>query len=221
MVSYVDRNTLPEWCTLFKHHAPYMIGWWVLVHSDRVNMSDCFTFGLSQCWVVIWFLNNVQFCSLQNTSKNQLFFQITSSFIEGYLRTMPVINQNHLFGFFENHGQTYFRSAVRTPGYNCLPFPMSLKTGSPSTDPVFSPSHLQIFSFCLFPFFIFYHLWYPPKTGSLSTGSFHFVSCHRSPNQSRAAAAVQLRAAKLGGIKGQLSSWLELWFCGQQIMLAC
>lgn len=53
MVSYVDKNTMKKWCTLFKHHAPYMICWWVLVHSDLVNVSHCFTFGLSQCWVVI------------------------------------------------------------------------------------------------------------------------------------------------------------------------
>ncbi len=80
MVSYVDRNTMKEWCTLFKHHAPYMMGWWVLVHSDRVTMSHCFTFGLSQCWVVIRFLNYIQFCSLQNTSKNQLFLQNNQQF---------------------------------------------------------------------------------------------------------------------------------------------
>ncbi len=160
-----------------------------------------------------WITSSSVLCKIpQRTS---CFCKITSSFIEGYLRTMPVINQNHLFGFFENH-HTYFRPAVRTSRCQCLP-----KTGSPSRDPVFFPSHLQIVSFRLFPFFNFYHLWYPPKTGSLSTGSFHFVSCHRSPNQSRAAAAVQLRAAKLGGRKGQLSSWLELWFCGQQITLAC
>jgi hypothetical protein len=93
------------------------------------------------------------------------------------LRTMPVINQNHLFGFCENHGHTYFRSAVRTSGYNCLPFPMSAQNWVPlhwpcSPTPIFRsfpfvcflssflPSLIsaqnrvslyRIFSFCLLP----------------------------------------------------------------------
>ncbi len=52
---------------------------------------------------------------------------------------MPVINQNHLFGFFETHGHTYLRSAVRTSGYNCLPFSISAQNWVPLHRPCFFP----------------------------------------------------------------------------------
>lgn len=98
-----------------------------------------------------WITSSSVLCKIRQ--RTSCFCKITSSLIEGYLRTMPVINQNHLFGFFENHGHTYFRSALRTFGYTCLPFPMSAQNWVPLHRPCFPPPPPPIFR--SFPFACF------------------------------------------------------------------